>query len=218
MKHLYNFNFSFFDADFFIVIKYIQFKMQTIETVQVPDFTGSLPPDWHCIEPLTGTSSNSTGDNVITIDSSLVNIYSSLGENAKLHLDLVKRTDAATPTTTYSYEIKGKITLNTSAIHFEAPVLSQLYQVLEYAVGTTTTASPAPKCVEFYAYITHSTGKFRNLSNNIILKFKLFGSEATPPVYNNFNISLMNLGQRCELPMSTPPYVKETSTSCCDSA
>lgn len=194
--------------------------MQTIDTVQVPDFTGNLGSRWHSINEISGATSAPGNDDMVT-DSNFMNIYSSLGENAKLLLNLVERkTDSGSSNiVNYSYEIEGQITLNTSAIKFEAPVLKPLYDVLKYAVGTETSApSPAPKCVEFFTYITVGTGKFRNLSNNIILKFKLFGNDATPIVYNNFNISLMNLGQRCELPMSTPPYVKEESSSCCDSA
>lgn len=197
--------------------------MQTIDTVQVPDFTGNLTGRWQSVREEAGDSAlhagaGSEGSDKMLIDSNFMNIYSSLGENAKLSFNLVERNTNATPAVNFSYELNGQITLNTSSINFQAPVLKPLYDVLKYAVETVAAPSLTPKCVEFYTYITSGTGKFRNLSNNIILKFKLFGSDASPPVYNNFNISLMNLGQRCELPMSTPPYVKETSSSCCDTA
>lgn len=184
--------------------------MENIENTHVPDFTGNLDGSWKNSSSNVGTGPDYNFP--IRTDSIFCNIFSSLGESSKLSLDLIARKDQA-GTSIVSQEIKGKITLNTSSIDFESPVLSPLYDILLYNSFGGTYSAEKIKTIEFYAYITNASGKFRNLSNNIIVKFTLLKNSADD-FYNNFSISLMNLGSRSELPMSTPPLVKVTD-SCC---
>lgn len=183
--------------------------MENIENTHVPDFTGNLDGAWK-------NSSINAGSGAYTsqihTNSIFCNIFSSLGECSRLSLDLIARKDQA-GTSNCSQEIKGKITLNTSSIDFESPLLPPLYDILMYNSFNGNYSAEKIKTIEFYAYITNATGKFRNLSNNIIVKFTLL-KDSEGEKYNNFYISLMNLGSRSELPMSTPPLVKVTD-SCC---
>ena len=71
-------------------------KMQTIDTVQVPDFTGNLTGRWQSVREEAGDSAlhagaGSEGGDKMLIDPNFMNIYSSLGENAKLSFNLVER-------------------------------------------------------------------------------------------------------------------------------
>lgn len=195
--------------------------MQSVSSIQVPDFTGNLSGEkWYFVSNRTGTdqdSSNNIGNDEIHDLRILCNIFSSLGESSKLMLKLSHLIQNGS-TNKEKLMIKGKIIVNSSIIRFEAPVLEPLYNIMSWAIQKSQLSTLAdysedkPKCIEFYSYVSSASGKFRNLSNNIILKFKFVKNSSD--LYNNFSISLMNLGQRCELPMSSPPYVKEES--CCE--